>query len=79
MMMMRIRTWIWVGTPASLITFAHFAVSLAMKARNSSGVSPISIAPWLDSFDTTSGSFIASTAALLSAATTSFGVPAGAR
>src|SRR5579872_3799172 len=68
----------WTGTPASLITLAHLAISLTMKARNSSGVSPISVAPWLESLDTTSGSFIASTAALFSAATACGGVCAGA-
>ena len=36
------------------------------------------MAPWLDSFSTTAGSFIASTAALFSAATTFGGVLAGA-
>src|SRR5262249_31472986 len=59
-----------VCTPASAITFAHFLVSLSMKLRKSSGVSPTSMAPWLASFSITVGSLMASTAALLSAATT---------
>src|SRR4029079_15263431 len=67
-----------VWTPASWITFAHFFVSLSMKAAKCSGLSPARIAPWLDSFSTTAGSFIASTAALFSAATMLGGVLAGA-
>ena len=31
--------------PAALITFAHFWVSLAMKSRNCSGVSPATVRP----------------------------------
>ena len=45
-----------VATPASLITFAHFAVSLAMKARNCSGLSPTVVRPCSASFSFTAGS-----------------------
>jgi hypothetical protein len=34
-----------VSTPASFITFAHFAISASIKPRKCSGVSPISSAP----------------------------------
>src|SRR6185369_11428806 len=67
-----------VSTPASLITFAHFFVSSAMKARKCSGSSPTSVAPCAASFSFTTGSAMALVASACSAATVSFGVPFGA-
>src|SRR6185295_5768054 len=67
-----------VTTPASLITFAHFLISLSMKPRKCSGASPTSVAPWAASFSFTAGSVIASVVILCRLAMIAGGVAAGA-
>src|SRR4029077_11804891 len=67
-----------VSTPASLMTCPHFAVSLSIKPRKCSGVSPTSSAPWTASFSFTVGSCIPSVAIFFRLAMMAGGVPPGA-
>src|SRR6185436_5863483 len=63
---------------ASLATFAHFAISLRMKAANSAGVEETVSRPAAANFSFSSGCASAAFSACDSFTTASGGVPAGA-